>query len=251
MKPFPARENIQQSITAKDRLIVALNTPSVEDARKLVSQLEGTTSFYKIGLQMQLAEGCLPFVQELVANKNKVFLDYKYLDIEDTMQQAVARAAGMGISFLTIHGNGPTMRAAIEGRKGSDLKILVVTVLTSLDADDIHDLGFKTSSVEDLVLFRVQKALEAGCDGVIASGQEVQSIRNMAGSRPLLIVTPGIRQTDVSIDDHKRPATPTEAIIAGADYLVVGRPIINAPDPKVAAQVYLDEMQTTFDSLLH
>src|SRR5215211_5722867 len=138
MTPFPARDNIQQPISAKDRLIVALNTRTIDDARKLVRQLEGSVSFFKIGLQLQLAPECLTFVQELVDQNHRVFLDYKYLDIEDTVQYAVERAAQMGVSFLTIHGNGPTMKAAIEGRGQSGLKILVVTVLTSLDADDMR-----------------------------------------------------------------------------------------------------------------
>jgi orotidine-5'-phosphate decarboxylase len=249
MTPFPARDNIQQSISAKDRLIVALNTRTIDDARKLVRQLQGSVTFYKIGLQLQLAPECLTFVQELIDQNHRVFLDYKYLDIEDTVQYAVERAAEMGVSFLTIHGNGPTMKAAIEGRGRTNLKILVVTVLTSLDADDMRDLGLNRP-VEELVLHRAQKAIDAGCDGVIASGEEAQRIRQLAGERPLLIVTPGIRQSDAGVDDHKRATTPSAAIAAGADYLVVGRPIINDPDPKLAAEKYLSEMQEAFDARL-
>jgi len=154
----------------------------------------------------------------------------------------------MGVSFLTVHGNGPIIRAAVEGRGKSDLKILSVTVLTSLDSVDILDLGFQCK-VDELVLYRARKALEAGCDGVIASGKEAEAIRSLAGDLPLLIVTPGIRPELASLDDHKRPVTPAAAITAGADYLVVGRPITASEDPRRAAESILSEMQAAFDAV--
>jgi orotidine-5'-phosphate decarboxylase len=248
MTPFPARDKIQQSVSAKDRLIVALDVSSIEEARAIVHRLDGLVSFFKIGLQLQLSMG-LPFVQELIEKGNRVFLDYKYFDIAETVQRAVSQVAAMGVSFLTVHGNGPTIRAAVEGRGQSDLKILSVTVLTSLDSVDILDLGFQCE-VEQLVLYRAKKALEAGCDGVIASGKEAEAIRTMAGDLPLLIVTPGIRPEAATLDDHKRPVTPAAAIAAGADYLVVGRPITASDDPRSAAENILAEMQEAFDSVL-
>jgi orotidine-5'-phosphate decarboxylase len=247
MKPSPALESMPHRISAKDRMIVALDVSGVDEAQALITPLDGVVSFFKIGLQFQLSVG-LPFVRELIEKGNRIFLDYKYFDIEETIQRAVSQVAAMGVSFLTIHGNGPTVRAAVEGRGDSDLKLLSVTVLTSLDSVDIQDLGF-TCDVEQLVLYRARKALEAGCDGVIASGREVPAIRELAGKRPLLIVTPGIRRESAGPDDHKRAVTPSEAIKAGADYLVVGRPIRTAPDPRKAAEEILEEMQEAFDEV--
>lgn len=229
-----------------ERLIVALDVSSIEKARELVKRLEGMVSFFKIGLQLQLIAG-LGFVRELIKDGKKVFLDYKYFDVEETIKQAVARVAAEGVSFLTVHGNGRIIRAAVEGRGDSNLKILSVTVLTSLDAFDIQDLGFECS-VEELVLYRAKKALEAGCDGVIASGYEAKAIRELAHNR-LLIVTPGIRPKNASVNDHKRYVTPAQAIEAGADYLVVGRPIKDAKDPRVAAERILAEMRAAVEKV--
>jgi orotidine-5'-phosphate decarboxylase len=242
MRPMPAMTKIE----ARERLIVPLDVPSVEEARKIVSQLGDAVLFYKIGLELQMAAG-LSFVRELIDGGKKVFLDYKYNDIEETIHRAVANVASIGVSFITVHGNGPTIQAAVKARGESGLKILSVTVLTSLDAYDLHDLGFRDCSVRDLVLYRARKALEAGCDGVIASGQEAQDIRNIVGNG-LLIVTPGIRPEASNKDDHKRSVSPTEAIKSGADYLVVGRPITRDPEPHKAAQRVLAEMQEAFDS---
>ncbi len=231
-------------LNARDRLIVALDVPRVADARDLIERLEGVVNFFKIGLELQFEAGSA-FIQELVRYGKRVFLDYKYFDVEETVRRAVAQAATLGISFLTVHGNGRTIQAAVEGRGSSPLKILSVTLLTSLDASDIRELGFECS-VEELVLHRAKKALEAGCDGVIASGQEASSIRSLARDR-LLIVSPGIRPEGAGQNDHKRSATPTQAIEAGADYLVVGRPIRDAGDPKEAARKIIEEMQGAFD----
>lgn len=245
MQPSPAKSVGAPSISAKERLIIAVNTSNLDEARELVKKLGDSITFYKIGLQLQLASGLEDFLAELISSGKKVFLDYKYYDIEDTVEHAVEKVAQMGASFLTVHGNGSIIKAAIKGRGNSALKILSVTVLTSLDAYDMKDLGFDCS-VEDLVLRRSQKAHEAGCDGVIASGLEVEQIRSLVGDG-LLIVVPGVRSSGAKLDDHKRSITPSEAIMAGADYLVVGRPIYNAPDPKSEAQAYLEEMQKAFD----
>jgi len=231
-------------VNVGERLIVALDVDSAEKATRLVEELDGVVSFFKIGIQLQLAAGMKP-VDWLLKRGKKVFLDLKYNDVPETVERAVHDAAKMGVSFLTIHGNGPTVRAAAKGRgSNSNLKLLSVTVLTSLDADDIKDLGFEVS-VEELVLYRAKKALEAGCDGVIASGQEAKKIREFVGSK-LLIVTPGIRPEGFSNQDQKRTATPRDAVLAGADYLVVGRAITTASNRRKAAVNVITEMQEAF-----
>lgn len=235
-------------IRAQDRLIVALDLPSIDDARKLVATLDGAVSFFKIGLVLQLAEGVGSFITELIEQGKRVFLDYKYFDIEETLQKAVERAASIGVTFLSVHGNGSIIKAAVKGRGDSRLKILAVTVLTSMDAEDIKELGFQCS-VEDLVLHRAQYAIAGGCDGVIASGLEAQKIRELAKGRPLLIVTPGVRPRYSTPDDQKRVMEPGEAIRNGADYLVMGRPIYGGPDPYAAANRILLEMQDALDNV--
>ena len=172
----------------RDRLIVALDCDSANRALAIVEQLEGSISFFKVGIELQLAEGMQP-VNFLIQNGKKVFLDLKYFDVPETVQRAVQRAASLGVSFLTIHGNGGNIDAAVRGRGNADLKLLSVTVLTSLDADDIHDLGFDCT-VEKLVLLRARKALEAGCDGVIASGHEAARIRDLLGDKLLIVTCP-------------------------------------------------------------
>jgi orotidine-5'-phosphate decarboxylase len=217
----------------------------VEEAETIITRLGSSVLFYKIGLQLQFAGG-LPLADKLIARGKKVFLDSKILDIDQTVTGAVANVANMGVSFLTVHGNGATIRAAVEGRKRHDLKLLSVTVLTSLDAFDMQDLGL-SCTVQELVMHRAKKALEAGCDGVIASGQEAQAIREMAGNS-LLIVTPGIRSEGISKDDQKRTSTPLEAIAAGADYLVVGRQILTSTNPGAEAERVLREIQAGLDA---
>jgi len=221
------------SIRLEDRLIVALDVPTVENAERLVEMLGDSVNFYKVGLQLQFAGG-LSFAEDLVGRGKKVFLDSKLLDIDQTITGAVANIAKMGVSFLTVHGNGPTIKAAIEGRGNNPLKIFSVTALTSLDALDLADLGLKMS-IEDYVLQRVDGALKAGADGVIASGLEAKKIRERVGDQ-LLIVTPGIRSEGVSHDDQKRVSTPIQAISAGADYLVMGREILRAQRPGAKAE---------------
>lgn len=238
----------QPGLDAAERLIVALNQPTVEEARDLVKRLDGVVSFFKIGLQLQLLYGVGDLVNYLIVNKKKVFLDYKYYDTEDTVREAVSRAAKMEITFLTIHGTGDIIAAAVAAKGSSRLKLLAVTVLTNLDAGDLMDLFGQPVPVGELVLHRAKKAIEHGCDGVVASMEEARDIRSLIGADRLLIATPGIRQRGGGLHDHKRAGTPTEAIGAGADYLIVGRPIINADDPLAAATSYIDEMQAAFDS---
>jgi orotidine-5'-phosphate decarboxylase len=225
---------------ARGKLIVALDYWDINDAIKLIETLGDEVSFYKIGLGLQLGGG-EGLAQCLIGQGKRVFLDYKYLDIEETIRTAVRRAAEFGVDFLTIHhGSGGILRAAVEGRGNSRLKLLCVTVLTSMDDHDVREMGFQCNA-EELVLTRARDALEAGVDGVIASAREAAQIRTATGGK-LLIVTPGIRPQESSTDDQKRVATPGAAIRDGADYLVVGRAITKAPDPKQAARDIVAEM---------
>jgi orotidine-5'-phosphate decarboxylase len=239
-----------ERIEARDRLIVALDLPDAAAARDMVNQLDGVVTFFKIGLTLQLAEGVEKLIQELLASGKRVFLDYKYYDIAETMKKTIARAAKLGVSFLTIHGSSTLVKAAVEGRGNNPLKLFTVTVLTNLEKSDIAEMGYPEQTVEELVLFRARKALEAGCDGVIASGREVEAIKKTV-SKGLLVITPGIRPDGTPENDQKRVTTPAQAITAGADYLVVGRPITAPPSgtPREAAQRILVEMQGAFDSL--
>ena len=239
-------------IDAKGRLIVALDLESADKARAMVDQLDGVVDFFKIGLTLQLAPGVEGLVRHLIKDRGKkVFLDYKYYDIAPTLAKAVARAAELGVSFLTVHGTSECIAGAVRGRGKSDLKIFVVTVLTSHDKTDMDELGYVNHTVEQLVLYRARKALEANCDGVIASGQEAKSIKGLSRdfSKVLLVVTPGIRPDGYPEDDQKRRTTPQDAISAGADYLVVGRPITDVKNPKKAAEAILRDMQSAFDGL--
>lgn len=247
-----ATENTQNmsSINAKERLIVALDLESAAQARAMANELEGVVEFFKIGLTLQLATGVENLINDLIKSKKKVFLDYKYYDIAATLTKAVARAADLGVSFLTVHGTSECIKGAMDGRGQKDLKIFIVTVLTSHDKADLDELGYTKQTVEELVLHRAQKALEAGCDGVIASGQEAKSIKELSGKLggSLLVVTPGIRPDGYPEDDQKRKTTPTDAVLAGADYLVIGRPITDVTNARTAAQTILEEMQTAFDN---
>jgi orotidine-5'-phosphate decarboxylase len=224
---------------AREKLIVALDYWNIEDARKLVRELDDEVSFYKVGLGLQLVGGN-EFARELIAEGKRVFLDYKYYDIAETVQRAVAQAAELKITFLTVHGVASIMKAAVAGRGNSDMKVLGVTVLTSMDAEDIKEMGFECS-VEDLVVARAKRALEVGVDGVIASALEVTELRKQTSNK-LMIVSPGIRPSGGARHDQKRVATPFEAMRAGADYLVLGRPIYAADNPKAAAQAIIQEM---------
>jgi orotidine-5'-phosphate decarboxylase len=236
-------------IAAQDRLILALDVPSAEEADRLLHSLEGTVRFVKIGLELYTAAGP-DIVRRARDGGHRVFLDLKFLDIDETIRRATARVAAMGVDFLTVHANRKALRAAVEGRgpkgEGSGLKLLAVTVLTNFDGGDLRDMGVQWS-VADLVVARAKLAAEMGCDGVVASGEEPPAIRRSVGEK-LLIVTPGIRPAGKGLDDHARATTPTQAIKAGADYLVVGRPIRNAADPKAAADAIIAEMQAAFDA---
>lgn len=238
------------AIPLAERLIVALDVPELEAARALVAALEGVASFFKVGPWLQLGPGFDRFADELVGSGRKIFLDAKLCDIPETMKGGAQAAARRGVSLLTIHGNDEVsdeaMRAAVEGKAGSDLKLVAVTVLTSLGAADLARAGAAVS-LEELVLRRAERALSCGCDGVIASGREAGAIKALAGGRPFLVVTPGIRPGGGDDDDQKRAVTPAEAIRAGADYLVVGRPIIRQPDPAAAARRILDEMRAALE----
>ncbi len=203
--------------------------------------------FFKVGLSLQLAPGVEGLIQSLLDSHKKLFLDYKYYDIPETLTKAVSQAAQRGVTFLTIHGSGSLIRAAVKGRGESGMKLFTVTVLTSLDKSDLLEMGYSSHTVEQLVLFRAKMAVEAGCDGVITSGREAKAIRGI--SEKLLVVTPGIRPDGAREDDQKRRTTPRDAILAGADYLVIGRPITEAADPVEATEKILAEMQAAFDSL--
>ena len=237
----PRPQWLERMAEARKKLIVALDFSTIEEARRLVDDLGDEVGFYKVGLGLQLAGGD-HFARELKARNKRVFLDYKYYDIEETIKNAVARAAEMGIDFLTVHGVTGILKSAVQGRGGSDLKILCVTVLTSMDAEDIQEMGFPSAvSVADLVVHRAVKAMKLGVDGVIASALEAPRIKALSHGK-LMIVTPGIRPRGSAPGDQKRVATPFEAVRAGADYLVIGRPITGAAKPRQAARDIIAEM---------
>lgn len=226
----------------RDKLIVALDVPEYDPARELVEHLGDEVSFYKIGLELVFSGG-LDLAQELKNEGKRVFLDMKLLDIGNTVERAVATAAALGVDFLTIHGHDrKTLAAAVKGRGASQLKILAVTVLTSLDANDLAEQGTMMAPA-DLVLHRARMAHEAGIDGVIASGQEAARVR-AATSPDFLIVTPGIRLPGGDAGDQTRITTPQQALRDGANHLVVGRPINAAPDPVAAARTFLEQIAT-------
>ena len=233
-------------IPLEDRVIVALDVPTLDEARAVVEELDGVVSFFKVGLQLQVVGGT-ELVRWLVDVGKRVFLDYKYHDVENTVREGVKSVAGLGGSLLTVHGVRHVMEAAVEGRGSGDLKIMAVTVLTSLSDADVREMGFR-GSVADLVRFRAEGAVEAGCDGVIASGQEAAAIRGLA-PRDFLIVTPGIRPAGSERNEQQRAVTPKDAIAAGADYLVVGRPILRAADRAHAAANILAEVAAAVDAI--
>ncbi|HJZ45224.1 MAG TPA: orotidine-5'-phosphate decarboxylase [Hyphomicrobiaceae bacterium] len=229
------------SIPARDRLIVALDLATVDAARALVERLGPAATFYKIGLELAMAGG-LDLARELNRQGAQVFLDMKLLDIENTVERAVRNAAATGATFLTVHAQDTkTLRAAVAGKAGTTLKILGVTVLTNLDQRDLAEQGLHASPA-DLVLRRARLAREAGCDGVVASGLEAERVRAAIGPG-LAIVTPGIRLPGAAAGDQARVASPEQAIAAGADYIVVGRPITAAADPREAAEAFVRSIE--------
>ncbi|HET6388881.1 orotidine-5'-phosphate decarboxylase [Hyphomicrobium sp.] len=221
----------------RDKLIVALDLPSYDEARALVDRLGDTVSFYKIGLELLFSDG-LSLAQELKQEGKRVFLDLKFLDIGNTVEQAVRAAAKLGVDFITVHGTDTkTLSAAVRGRGDTNLKLLAVTVLTSLDQSDLDEQGIAATPA-GLVIGRARMAEKAGFDGVIASGQEAAAVRAETDPQ-FLIVTPGIRLPGADAGDQTRVTTPEQALSFGANHLVVGRPINAAPDPKAAAETFL------------
>lgn len=221
---------------ADDRLIVALDVPDALSGLDLAGTLGDAVSFYKVGLGM-LTGGGLALARELKDEHGKrIFLDLKLFDIGATVEAAVRGLVRFSPDFLTVHGDPQVVRAAAEGASGSATRILAVTVLTSLDRRDLDDALIREGSIADIVAERAGRAFEAGADGVIASPREVAAIRALPGSEGRLVVTPGVRPPGGAAGDQKRIATPAEAIAAGADHIVVGRPVWQAPDPRAAAE---------------
>jgi len=226
-------------IDPRDRLIVALDLPTLATADAMVARLGDAVTFYKIGYQLAFAGG-LSLAAELARAGKRVFVDLKLHDIGNTVAHGVESVARLGATFLTVHGYPQTMKAAVEARGRSNLRILAVTVLTSYDAADLAAAGYE-AKVEDLVARRAVQARDLGVDGLVCAGDEAQRLRGLVGDG-MTLVTPGIRPAGAERGDQKRIMTPAAAITAGADYLVVGRPILAAPDPHAAAQSIIAEI---------
>lgn len=225
--------------TVRDRLIVGLDLPTVKEAERAVRELEGTASFYKIGYQLAFAGG-LDFARELASGGTKVFLDMKLLDIDNTVAKGVENIVKMGMTMLTLHAYPKAMKAAVEAAKGSDLCLLAVTVLTSMDEKDMIDAGYEYDP-HTLVLRRAEQALQAKMGGIVCSASEASAVRRIVGPN-MSVVTPGIRPTGSDHGDQKRVVTPADAMRNGSSHLVVARPIVGAVDRKAAAQAILEEM---------
>lgn len=234
----------RRSIANRERLIFALDVPDLEAAKSLVTRLGDSVVFYKIGLELATSRHYFELLDWLLARDKKVFADLKLHDIPATVAAAVRQLARSGATFLTVHGERTVVEAAASA-KGAELKVLAVTVLTSIAPADLAEMGI-TLGVEELVLKRARQAVAAGCDGVIASGLEAAALRTALGPEPL-VVTPGIRPADgAGSDDQRRVVTPTLAFRAGADHIVVGRPIRDAKDPYVAATAIQEEIAAVF-----
>jgi orotidine-5'-phosphate decarboxylase len=233
---------MQRAIPPAERLIVALDLPTAAEARALVGRLGDAVTFYKVGLELFSAPGCFELVAWLIERGHKVFADLKFHDIPETVRRAVANLRGRGATFLTVHGHRSVMQAAAS-EKGA-MKILAVTVLTSFDQRDLEEVG-SAKSIEELVLARARGALETGCDGVIASGLEAARLKAEFKDR-LLVVTPGIRPAGSSAEDQKRTVDVADAFRNGADYIVVGRPIRAAADPRAAAVAIQETIARVF-----
>ena len=247
-----ATEYPPTKLAPADRLIIALDFDRAAEAENLIEQLGGTVNFYKVGWQLFLGEGW-PFISALLEAGNKVFLDLKINDIDRTVQSALANMPNEfngRLELLTIHGGSSTVTAAKRGRgENSKPSLLMLTVLSSMDAADLKELspdGAKPNT-DNIVLRRARQALDAGCEGLIASGSSVRALRREFRDRDFLIVAPGIRPAEVGHHDHKRTLTPRQAIADGADYLVVGRPVTQAPDPLRATQSIIADIQTAND----
>jgi len=223
-------------INSKDRLIFALDVAEVDQAKALVNELADAVTFYKVGMELMMTGEYFDLLDWLVQNEKKVFVDLKLFDVPATVSKAVKRLSQRGAYFTTVHGNQGMMEAAAAAAEKGDLKILAVTALTSLDEGDIKDLGF-ACDVQELVVSRARRALSSGCDGIVASGMELEYIRDEVSDK-LLIVTPGIRPVENRpTDDQKRIVSVEQAFQRGADYIVVGRPIKNAVNPRQAAEL--------------
>jgi orotidine-5'-phosphate decarboxylase len=228
------------ALSARERLIVALDVPSVTAAEAIVARLGESVWFYKIGYQLVFAGG-LPFAAGLIATGKQVFLDLKLHDIGNTVAKGVESVAQLGATFLTVHAYPQTMKAAVEGKRGSKLRILAVTVLTSYDDADLAAAGYEMN-VKELAAARAAQARDTGVDGLVCSAEEAATLRDIAGPG-MVLVTPGIRPAGSAQGDQKRIISPARAIDAGADYLVVGRPIVEARDPKAAADAIVAEIE--------
>jgi orotidine-5'-phosphate decarboxylase len=234
-----------KAIPARERLICALDLPHADDARMLVETLGSAVLFYKLGLELLAGGGYFELIEWLVARDKRVFVDLKFFDVPETVRGAVRGLRNRGVTFATVHGNQAMLEAA--GKDKGDVKILAVTVLTSLDRGDLDDLGFQCD-VERLVLSRARRALEAGCDGVISSGLEAPILKDELGER-VIVVTPGIRPVENRpVDDQKRTVDVAQAFRNGADYIVVGRPIRQAADPLAAAEAMQSTIATIFEA---
>lgn len=234
-----------KKIPVKERLIVALDFPSAEEAEDFVDLLGDTVTFYKLGLELFMAGGYFELIKRLRAKDKKIFVDLKFFDVPATVSSAVRQLGKHGASFATVHGNDAMLEAAAAEKNG--VKILAVTVLTSLDKGDMDDLGFQVD-IDKLVLSRAKRAIALGCDGVISSGVEAPGLRSDLGKN-FLIVSPGIRPgLNREVDDQKRTVDVEEAFLNGADYIVVGRPIRNAPDQKKAAEEHQARIAKLFDA---
>ena len=229
-----------EPIRPRDRLIVALDTGEIREAERIVERIGGAAIFYKVGMELAYGGEGLALVRRLSAAGKRVFLDLKLHDIPNTVERATAQAAKLGPTFLSIHAYPQTMRAAVAGAKGSGLRLLAVTVLTSYNDADLLEAGYRFGTVE-MVRRRAEQAQALGVDGLVASASDAAGIRAAVGPK-MVLVTPGIRPAGATADDQKRIATPAEAIRAGADYLVVGRPIVAAPDPRRAVEAIAAEI---------
>jgi orotidine-5'-phosphate decarboxylase len=231
-------------IAHSDRLIFALDVPTAEEGLRWVELLGDSVTFYKLGFQLFMAEGYWALVEELHRRGKKIFVDLKFFDVPETVKNAVANLSKRGVECCTVHGSQAILAGAVAAK--GDMKVLAVTVLTSLDRGDLEDLGFQCD-VEDLVFSRAKRALAIGCDGVISSGMEAARLRSELGGR-LLIVTPGIRPVENRVeDDQKRTMTLEQAFLSGADHVVVGRPIRQAPDPRLQATRMQEQIRTLFE----
>ncbi|HEV2566464.1 MAG TPA: orotidine-5'-phosphate decarboxylase [Microvirga sp.] len=224
----------------RDKLIIGLDVPSVEEARSIAERIGEAGTFYKIGYQLAYAGG-FEFARELIGQGKKVFLDLKLHDIGNTVEEGVRSVARLGATFLTVHAYPQTMRAAVAGKAGTSLKILAVTVLTSYDDKDLVEAGYAAASAAELVARRAGQARDLGVDGIVCAATEAERVRSIVGP-DRLIVTPGIRPAGADAGDQKRIVTPAEGIRLGADHLVVARPIVKAADPRAAAEAIVREI---------